>query len=89
MGPAIAGRINLTVNHGQYYIATTDGAEAQKNAALKNIFQAGQTYYVFLVYAKPTTEQSYQLYVAGLAGGLPPEQRQSGACGPLDQRTAL
>jgi len=63
MGPAIAGRINLTVNHGQYFIATTDGAEAQKNAALKNIFQAGQTSYVFLVYAKPTTKQTYQLHV--------------------------
>ncbi len=68
MGPAIAGRINLTVTHGQYYIATTDGAEAQKNAALKNIFQAGQTYYVFLIYAKPTTKQTYQMYVGQ---GLP------------------
>jgi hypothetical protein len=63
MGPDISGRINLTVNHGFYYIATTDGAEAQQHAALKNIFTAGETYYVFLVYATPRTRQTNQLYV--------------------------
>ncbi len=63
MGPAIGGRINLTANHGKYYIATTDGPASQQNAALKNIFQANQSYYVFLVYAQPTTRQTYQLYV--------------------------
>jgi hypothetical protein len=37
------------------------GPEAQQNAALKNIFTAGETYYIFLVYAKPCTRQTYQL----------------------------
>jgi len=63
MGPAIAGRINLTTNHAKYYISTTDGDAAQQSAALKNIFQANQSYYVFLVYAQPGTRQTYQLYV--------------------------
>jgi hypothetical protein len=63
MGPDISGRINLTVNHGVYYIEATDGEAAQTNANFKNIFTAGETYYVFLVYAKPSTRQTYQLYV--------------------------
>ena len=28
-----------------------------------NVFRAGQTYYVFLLYAKPDTKQTYQIYV--------------------------
>jgi cell migration-inducing and hyaluronan-binding protein len=28
-----------------------------------NVFTAGQTYYVFFLYAKPSTEQTYQIYV--------------------------
>jgi hypothetical protein len=44
-------------------VATTDGAEVQQNAALRNTFTAGETYYIFLVYAKPGTRQTYQLYV--------------------------
>jgi len=63
MGPDIGGRINLTANHGTYYISTTDSAAQQGPAGLKNIFEAGQTYYVFLVFAKPETKQRYQLYV--------------------------
>jgi hypothetical protein len=64
MGPDISGRINLTVNNGVYYIETTDGEEAQQNPQnLVNIFTAGETYYVFLVYAKPSTRQTYQMYV--------------------------
>jgi len=48
MGPHISGRINLTVNRGVYYIETTDGEDAQQNTPLKNIFTAGETYYIFL-----------------------------------------
>jgi hypothetical protein len=69
MGPDISGRINLTVNHGLSYIATTDGEEAQQNAALKHIFTAGETYYVFLVYAKPSSRQTYQMYVGANNSG--------------------
>ena len=63
MGPAIAGRINLTSNNAKYYIETTNGLPEQTPAPLKNIFESGQTYYLFLVYAQPTTKQTYQLYV--------------------------
>jgi hypothetical protein len=28
-----------------------------------NVFKAGETYYVFFLYAKPSTEQTYQIYV--------------------------
>jgi hypothetical protein len=55
--------IAVTVNRGLYSIATTDGAEVQQHAALKNIFMAGETYYVFLVYATPRTRQTYQMYI--------------------------
>lgn len=67
MGPAIFGRINLTANHGKYYISTTDGAEQQKSTPLKNIFRANDKYYVFLVFAQTSTKQTYQLYVGANA----------------------
>ncbi len=63
MGPAIAGRIQLTANHGKYYMVTTDGATQQASMPLKNIFEKNQTYYVFLVYARPTTKQTYEMFV--------------------------
>lgn len=63
MGPAIGGRINLTSNNAKYYVSTTDGVAAQAPAAFKNIFETGQTYYLFLVYAQPSTTQTYQIYV--------------------------
>ena len=63
MGPAIGGRINLTTNNARYYISTTDGPVAQGPAALKNIFEGGRTYYVFFVFAQPSTRQTYQVFV--------------------------
>ena len=63
MGPAVFGRINLTANRGKYYISTTDGPTQQSPTPLKNIFRKGDKYYVFLVYAKPTARQTYQMYV--------------------------
>src|SRR5262249_38812985 len=46
MGPAVFGRINLTANHGTYYISTTDSATQQAAAGDKNIFEKEKTYYV-------------------------------------------
>ena len=67
MGPSVFGRINLTTNHGKYYISTTDGATQQNPTPLKNIFRKGDKYYVFLVYAKPSARQTYQIYVGANA----------------------
>ncbi|MGB7292058.1 MAG: pentapeptide repeat-containing protein [Thermodesulfobacteriota bacterium] len=67
MGPSVFGRINLTTNHGKYYISTTDGAMQQSPTPLKSIFRKGDKYYVFLVYAKPSARQTYQIYVGANA----------------------
>ncbi len=67
MGPAVFGRINLTANRGKYYISTTDGTTQQSPTPLKNIFRKGDKYYVFLVYAKPSARQTYQIYVGAMA----------------------
>jgi hypothetical protein len=63
MGPAVFGRINLTANRGKYYISTTDGSAQQSPTPLKSIFRKGDKYYVFLVYAKPSARQTYQIYI--------------------------
>jgi len=69
MGAAIYQRSNLTVNNGTYYIDTTVGAAAQRafnspeTISSLSVFGAGQTYYVFNLYAKPSTAQTYQIYV--------------------------
>jgi hypothetical protein len=67
MGPSVFGRINLTTNNGKYYISTTDGPSQQEDTHLRNIFRKGDKYYVFLVYAKPTAKQEYQIYVGANA----------------------
>jgi hypothetical protein len=63
MGGNLWQRSTLTVNNGTYYIDTAAGAGKQANSPLKNIFEEKRTYYVFFVYAKPTTHQVYQMYV--------------------------
>lgn len=65
MGQDKSQRSALTVNHGVYYLDTTVGEATQRasGAGNLNVFRAGQTYQVFLVFAKPTTRQTYQLYV--------------------------
>jgi G8 domain len=69
MGQHISQRSNLTANNGQYYIDTTVGLARQQQqvgpvpVTNVNVFTAGQTYYVFLLFAKPPTRQTYQLYV--------------------------
>ncbi len=64
-GQSIAQRSTLTVNHGFYYIDTTVPQASQQEPGIVgyNVFQPGQSYYTFLLFAKPTTQQTYQLYV--------------------------
>lgn len=67
-GQKTGQRSTLTVNHGTYLIDTTltgteQGGFGDNNGA--NVFLANNVYYTFLIYAKPTTVQTYQLYVGG------------------------
>jgi hypothetical protein len=64
-GQSVAQRSTLTVNHASYYIDTTVPLATQQQPGIigYNVFQPGQTYYTFLLFAKPTTQQTYQLYV--------------------------
>jgi hypothetical protein len=67
MGAAIGQRDTLTVNNGTYYIDTTVSQTAQQNAGAGytnyTTFEPNGTYYTFLLYAKPTTVQTYEMYV--------------------------
>jgi hypothetical protein len=79
-GSNICQRETMNVNHGLYYVDLTASATTQTNFASsypppntgnrspkKNIFVGGKKYDFFLVYAKPTTVQTYQMFVgAGL-----------------------
>jgi hypothetical protein len=60
---AVGQRSNLTPNHGSFYIDTTTTPTDQQNFAMKNIFETQKTYYVFLLFAKPSTAQKYSMYV--------------------------
>ncbi len=83
-GQSIAQRSSLTVNHGTYYIDTTVSEKTQRafiatqNAgpAYVNVFIGGHTYYTFLLFAKPksddpsgrpATRQVYQMAVGPAA----------------------
>ena len=63
MGPAIFSRLNLTANNGLYYIDTTNGKNLQKKFPNKTVFEKNKKYYVFLLFARPSTEQTYQFFV--------------------------
>lgn len=74
MGAAIGQRDTLTVNNATYYIDSTVSADAQALQFNPNpppnflyynysVFLPSQTYYTFLLYAKPTTVQTYQMYI--------------------------
>ncbi len=69
-GADISQRNTLTVNNGTYYIETTVPLATQKTEQYNdvannfwNAFEGGKTYYVFFLYAKESTRQTYQLYV--------------------------
>ncbi len=68
-GQSVFQRSSLSVNHASYYIDTSVSEAVQKAAILPtvssalSVFQPGMKFYVFLLYAKPDTQQKYQLYV--------------------------
>jgi hypothetical protein len=57
MGQRTGQRSTLTVNNGTYYVDTT------RDDFSNNVFEAGQTYYLFLIYATEKTQQTYRFYV--------------------------
>ena len=70
MGQSIGQRSTLTVNNGVYYLDTTVSPADQESSVCVpgiqcsiSVFQPNQTYYVFLLYAKDNTKQTYQMYV--------------------------
>jgi hypothetical protein len=71
-GTDTSQRQTMTMNNGVYYLDTTISATRQKNDPFSpvqpasrgyNVFQANETYYVFFLYARKTTAQTYQIYV--------------------------
>ncbi len=67
MGQSRFQRSALTTNNGTYLVDTSPSLQAQQQqyAALThyNVFEAGKTYYLFLLFAKPTTAQTYDIFV--------------------------
>ncbi len=63
MGANLWQRSTLTTDGGVYYIDTAAGAMKQSATPFKNVFEADRTYYVFFVYATPTTKQVYRLWL--------------------------
>jgi hypothetical protein len=70
MGESFYQRNTLTVNNGEYYMDTTVPKEKQIDLGASNFteFQAStsshpRTYNVFFLFAKPTTTQTYKIYV--------------------------
>jgi hypothetical protein len=64
----ICQRQTMSVNHGRYYVDLTASAATQDKPLSnmppkRNIFVEKKAYDFFLVYAKETTEQTYQMYV--------------------------
>jgi hypothetical protein len=57
LGKGMGQRVNLVANNGKYYIDTANRSNG------KNDFQAGHTYFVYLLYAKSNTKVTFQIYV--------------------------
>ena len=69
-GSDTSQRQTMTINNGLYYLDTTVSGDIQKTEPFTtnpgrslNVFKAGQAYYMFFVYAKQSTVQTYQIYV--------------------------
>jgi hypothetical protein len=70
-GQSTYQRSAMTLNNGLYYLETrlskkrqeTDPALPSSPLRSVNTFMIGQQYHVFLVYAKDSTKQTYQMYV--------------------------
>ena len=64
LGTAIGQRSTMIANKGIYYIDTTmSPAKQGAKKSNMNVFWAGEKYNFFLIYAKPTTKVTFQLYV--------------------------
>lgn len=65
MGENFFQRNTLTVNNGVYYMDTTVTKDKQLklNAGNFTVFEPGKTYNVFFLFAKPSTTQTYSIYV--------------------------
>lgn len=65
MGQDVGQRSTLSVNHGNFYIDTTQSLAQQRalRAGEVTVFEAGHTYYNFLLFAKPATQQTYSVWV--------------------------
>jgi hypothetical protein len=102
MGDGNGQRSTLSLNHGSYYLDTTQGCDSQGNCPIctpnangtacmvcksgtndcwkhgndidpnpwaPSVFLGGHTYYVFLLFAKPSTQQTYDVYVGSNEAG--------------------
>ncbi len=73
MGADLFQRSSLIVNNGAYYLDTTVSGDTQRTEtqaiaggsqpANVTVFEEGKRYSVFLLYAKPATRVTFQLYV--------------------------
>ena len=70
MGENVYQRNTLTVNHGTYYMDTTVSLATQQTPVPNtttpsnfSVFSGGETYYLFFLFAKYDTVQTYQIYV--------------------------
>jgi hypothetical protein len=84
-GQATYQRSSLSVNNGRYYIDTTPSSLAQIKPGIvdKNVFKAGETYYTFLLFAKPATVQTYDIYVGAKDPVFNDPQKIVAAGGPV------
>lgn len=58
-------RSTLTPNHGVFFVDTTVSQAKQRSSGAfqVNEFREGETYYLFMLFAKAETVQTYQIYV--------------------------
>ncbi len=71
LGQDSGQRSTLTLNHGHYYIDTSNNCDAQgmclpSNPASEHgvsVFQEGQTYYVYFIYGKASTQLTFDIYL--------------------------
>src|SRR5262249_1709619 len=72
-GQSTYQRSTMTLNNNVYYLDTSVNSKQQAteqffpktngNPRSFNVFKKGEKYYVFLLYSKPSTSQTYQIYV--------------------------
>jgi hypothetical protein len=72
-GQSTYQRSTMTLNNNVYYLDTSVNSAQQKNEQFFptsngnprsfNVFKKDQKYYVFLLFSKPSTTQTYQIYV--------------------------